>query len=179
MNTLLCKRLAAFALIPIFLTACAGRQANPVQVDQVGDARKSCATIEAEMKGIQAEIARLVPETDKTGKNVGLGIAGAFLIIPLFFMDLTESEKIEVNAYRQRYNRLTILASEKKCAFSEVSVEDPSKNPPAQTSDDSQAKDPLIRTAAQRIEQLNDLYQKGLINKTEFETKRKEILDSM
>lgn len=102
------------------LTACAGRPANPVMVDQVGDNKKSCAGLEAEMKGIEGEIQRLIPQTDKTGKNVGLGIAGAIFIVPLFFMDLTESEKIEVNAYRQRYNRLNVLAVEKRCPFATV-----------------------------------------------------------
>ncbi|MCD6026558.1 MAG: hypothetical protein K0R08_1077 [Solimicrobium sp.] len=72
------------------------------------------------MNNIQREIQRLIPETDKKGKNIGLGIAGAFLLFPLFFMDLTESEKIEVNAYQQRYNRLTVLAAEKKCSFANV-----------------------------------------------------------
>lgn len=75
------------------------------------------------MKGIQAEIQRLVPESDKTGKNVGLGIAGAILVVPLFFMDLTESEKIEINAYRQRYNRLQIVATEKNCPFTQLTQE--------------------------------------------------------
>jgi hypothetical protein len=30
-------------------------------------------------------------------------------------MDLSESEQIEINALRQRYNHLMIIASEKKC----------------------------------------------------------------
>jgi len=75
------------------------------------------------MMGIQSEIQRLIPETDKTGKNVGLGVAGAFLIVPLFFMDFTESEKIEVNAYKQRYNRLQVVAVEKNCQFTQFSKE--------------------------------------------------------
>lgn len=117
--------LAIFAL----LAGCAGRPANPVMVDQVGDTKKSCAAIQAEMRGIEGEIQRLVPQTDKTGKNVGLGIAGAIFIVPLFFMDLTESEKIEVNAYRQRYNRLNVLAVEKKCPF--VTVDETAEAAPS------------------------------------------------
>jgi hypothetical protein len=64
---------------------------------------------------IQAEIQRLIPETEKTGKNTALGVTGFFFIVPLFFMDLSESEQVEINAYRQRYNHLMIIASEKKC----------------------------------------------------------------
>jgi hypothetical protein len=118
-------------LLPLVITAvlsgCAGRPANPVMVDQVGDNRKSCQSIEAEMRSIEGEIRRLVPETDKTGKNVGLGIAGAIFIVPLFFMDLTESEKIEVNAYRQRYNRLNIISIDKNCDFAKVTQQEDKK----------------------------------------------------
>lgn len=119
------KKIVSLIGATTLLVACAGRPANPVMVDQVGDKQKSCESLEIEMKGIQAEIQRLIPESDKTGKNVGLGVAGAFLIVPLFFMDLTESEKIEINAYRQRYNRLEILASEKNCPFVQVTQETP------------------------------------------------------
>ena len=111
------KRIIALLLLPAFLVACAGRPANPVMVDQVGDAKKSCTAIQTEMKSIESEIARLLPQTDKKGKNIGLGVAGAFLLVPLFFMDLTESEKIEVESYRQRFNRLKIIAVEKQCPF--------------------------------------------------------------
>lgn len=109
------------------LAACAGRPANPVMVDQVGDNRKSCNSIETEMKFVETELRRLIPETDKTGKNVALGVAGAFFIVPLFFMDLSETEKIEVNAYRQRYNRLNILGVDKNCEFAKVTVEETKK----------------------------------------------------
>lgn len=59
--------------------------------------------------------AQLVPSTEKTGKNVALGVTGAFFLVPLFFMDFSQAEQIEVNAYRQRYNHLAILAMEKGC----------------------------------------------------------------
>jgi hypothetical protein len=67
------------------------------------------------MNIVQTEIQRLIPETEKTGTNTALGVAGFFFIVPLFFMDLSESEQIEINAFRQRYNHLMIIASEKKC----------------------------------------------------------------
>lgn len=122
------KNSIILAVITSFLIAgCAGRPANPVMVDQVGDNRKSCASIETEMRFIEAELKRLVPETDKTGKNVALGIAGALFIVPLFFMDLTETEKIEINAYRQRYNRLNIIGTDKTCPFTQVTNEETKK----------------------------------------------------
>ena len=39
-------------------------------------------------------------------------------------MDLSESEQIEVNALRQRYNHLVILSDEKKCGFEKEELPD-------------------------------------------------------
>ncbi|CAG5011399.1 hypothetical protein DYBT9275_04941 [Dyadobacter sp. CECT 9275] len=96
-------------------TACGGRAANPVMTMQYGDQKKSCRALESEMIGVQQEISRLVPKTDKTGKNVALGVAGAFVLFPWFFMDFSHAEEEEVNAYRQRYNNLASLAADKGC----------------------------------------------------------------
>jgi hypothetical protein len=121
------NKLLSISICVSLLAACAGRPANPVMVDQVGDNRRTCLSIETEMKAIEVELRRLIPETDKTGKNVALGVAGALFIVPLFFMDLGESEKIEVNAYRQRYNRLNILSVDKDCDFSKVTPDNSKK----------------------------------------------------
>lgn len=78
--------LCAFSIIA-FIVGCAGRPANPVMVDQLGDNKKSCSAIEKEMRFIEEEINKLVPQTDKTNKNVLLGVTGAIFVVPLFFMD--------------------------------------------------------------------------------------------
>jgi len=110
------KRLIAFLMLGIFLFAnCAGREPNLVKVHQFGDEEKSCMTLEREIIFIEEEIRRLVPKTDKTGKNVALGVTGAFFMVPLFFMDFSKAEKMEINALRERYNYLTTLAAEKGC----------------------------------------------------------------
>ncbi len=168
------KKIVASSLVSILvLSACAGRPANPVMVDQVGDNRKTCPTLEAEMKGVQAEIQRLLPESDKSGKNIGLGVAGAFLLVPLFFMDLTESEKIEINAYRQRYNRLNILATEKKCAFAEVATD-------AQLEKEAEKKAvDNSKTTTHKIGERNGMLKKGLITQKEYDAKKTELLKSM
>ena len=101
----------------IALSACGGRTANPVMVQQYGDENKSCAALERELVFTQQEITRLLPETDKTGENVALGVTGFFFIVPLFFMDLSDAEQQEVNAYRQRYNHLASIATDKQCGL--------------------------------------------------------------
>jgi hypothetical protein len=97
------------------IIGCAGRAPNPVMVQKYGDDKMSCQALEREMAFIEGEIHRLVPETEKTNKNVVLGITGLLFIVPLFFMDLSKAEQTEVNAYRQRYNHLMIIAGDMQC----------------------------------------------------------------
>jgi hypothetical protein len=99
------------------VTSCGGRQGNPVMPMQYGDDRKSCKALESEIAFIESEIQRLFPKTDKTAQNVALGVTGYFLIVPLFFMDFKNGELKEYEAYRQRYNHLSIIAIDKNCGL--------------------------------------------------------------
>lgn len=113
-------RIAGISLLALTLlqAGCAGRDAYPVAVRQYGDINRSCAALESEIIFIEEEIRRLIPKTYKTGKNVALGIAGAFVLVPWFFMDLSQAEQIEIGALRQRYNYLLGLVQEKNCSNS-------------------------------------------------------------
>ncbi len=71
--------------------------------------------MKAEMAQLEVDMQRILPKTDKTGHNVVHGVAGAFLIVPWFFMDFKGADKIEFDAMRNRYNYLLILAGEKNC----------------------------------------------------------------
>jgi len=104
-------------LLALMLLGCGGREARPVSTYQYGDQEKSCKALDMEMQFTEEKIQRLLPETKKTGKNVGLGVAGVFLIVPWFFMDFTKSEQIEAEALRDRYNQLLVLAVDKDCGF--------------------------------------------------------------
>lgn len=99
----------------LFVSACAGRAANPIAAVQIGDDRRSCDALIAEMSQIDSNIAAKLPDTQKTGKNVALGVAGLFLLVPWFFMDFTQSEQIEIEAMRNRYTRLNSIAADKGC----------------------------------------------------------------
>ena len=94
---------------------CAGRAAQPVMVYQHGDANNSCDTLERELELIQVKILELVPQTDKADKNTELGVAGIFLLLPFFFMDLSKAEQIEINALIKRYNHLIDIEEDKHC----------------------------------------------------------------
>ena len=126
------KPIGVLILAGMLLSGCAGRQPKPIMVRQYGDERKSCAALEQEIFFIEEEITRLTPKTQKAGKNVALGITGAFFIVPLFFMDFSKAEQIEIDAYRQRYNHLVILAEEKGCGLEKEQIpefEQPAEEP--------------------------------------------------
>ncbi len=109
------NKLISAVLVIAVLSSCAGRTGNPVMTSQYGDRQKPCKSLELEIQNIEAEMSRLLPKTDKTAKNVALGVAGWFVIVPWFFMDFKNGEQVEYEAYRQRYNSLAILATEKNC----------------------------------------------------------------
>jgi hypothetical protein len=109
--------IVACVCVALIMAGCGGRVANPVMAAQYGDNKKSCDALQIAMSQSQQEISRLIPETEKTGTNTALGITGFFLVVPLFFMDFTESERIEVDAHRQRYNHLALLAMDKNCGY--------------------------------------------------------------
>lgn len=102
-------------LIALLLSNCAGKTPSPIQTHRVTDANLTCASIQMEMDELDARVRELLPDTEKTGKNVGLGIAGAFFLVPWFFMDFSDAERVEINAYKTRYNHLTRLYNDKQC----------------------------------------------------------------
>ncbi len=81
------------------MSACAGNTPNPIPQRQPGDENLSCSALGQELMDNQTKIAHLIPKQNKTGKNVGLGIAGAFLIVPWFFMDFSDAERIKIQSY--------------------------------------------------------------------------------
>ncbi len=172
------KVISLFLMVSmVSMMGCAGRPANPVRQDQVGDNQKTCDTLQTEMNGIQSQIQSLMPQSDKTGKNVGLGIGGLFLLgIPWFFMDLTNAEKNEISAYNTRYSRLQTIASQKKCAFLAVTPDAPESTPKASASPMPTSN---LSNPVKKLEDLNTMLKKGLISQADYDTKKTEILNSM
>lgn len=103
-------------MLSVFLiVGCAGRAAQPVMVYQHDDASRSCDALERELEIIEQEILDLVPQADKADKNTELGVAGIFLLVPFFFMDLSKAEQVEINALIKRYNHLVEIEKGKHC----------------------------------------------------------------
>ncbi|MGI9347691.1 MAG: hypothetical protein ACR2PV_06870 [Gammaproteobacteria bacterium] len=58
---------------------------------------------------------KLMSESDKTGKNVALGIAGWFFLVPWFFMDFSDAERFEAESMMDRYRHLKKVGRKKNC----------------------------------------------------------------
>ena len=103
----------------LFLTqSCAGRAAHPVQVTQSGDNKKTCKSLRKETKQIRQKIRRMIPAVKKADKKrTLLMLSGGLLIVPLFFLDLSDADKIETNAQRARHNYLIDIAKKSNCRF--------------------------------------------------------------
>jgi hypothetical protein len=93
-------------------------------VYQHDDEARSCDALERELELIEDEILVILPKTDKAGKNTQLGVAGVFLLVPLFFMDISKSEQVEVNALTKRYNHLLEIAEAKECGIERQTIPD-------------------------------------------------------
>ena len=76
---------------------------------------KAIYALKFEMTTMQNNMQDILPKTEKTGKNVALGVAGAFFLVPWFFMDFSSAEQVEYEAYRNRYNHLASIAISKEC----------------------------------------------------------------
>lgn len=116
------KRTISTLCLISLLAACGGRTPSPVMISQYGDQQKSCKALEFEMTNIQGDIQRIMPDRDKTGQNVALGVAGAFFLVPWFFMDFKNAEATEYEALRQRYNHLGSVAIDKRCGVKPIDL---------------------------------------------------------
>ena len=154
--------LAQFALLP--LAGCGGRTANPVASVQPGDAGLSCVALRTEMSTVESQVAALIPESKKTGKNVGLGVAGLFLIVPFFFMDSGAAEKAEIQAFRARYGELQKTYSQKGC------------DQMADEGDDGTGSAVGAMSTKQRLVELKQLFDEGLISESEYQEAREYVL---
>ncbi|MCK4912972.1 MAG: hypothetical protein KAI59_02455 [Planctomycetes bacterium] len=118
------RRVISLILVSaISFAGCAGREANPIPIYMPGDENRSCEGLKIEVAQLQADMRRILPKTDKGVTNALWAAGGCFLIVPFFFMDLKDAEKIEFDAMRQRHNRLLVYAAEKNCDMGGIQAE--------------------------------------------------------
>ena len=108
--------------LTFLVSACGGRDANPVAKYQPGDEDKTCHGLVSEISFNEDEMIRLYPDRDKTASNTVLGATGVFLIIPWFFMDFSGGDGIELTAYDRRNQWLRELGDRKDCDLPEPKI---------------------------------------------------------
>ncbi|ENT8828954.1 hypothetical protein ACV8SR_01390 [Citrobacter freundii] len=111
------RKVSLIAASLTFLSACVHTTPMPVQASQPGDSNMSCQSIVTEME----EMTNLVKSKDselngQIAKNSALGVTGAFLIVPLFFMDTSDAKTVEGQAAKNRFKKLQQMYADKKCA---------------------------------------------------------------
>ncbi len=101
---------------------CAGRDGNPIPAYRPGDEKRNCISLQTEMAQLDADIQRLVPKANKGPYNTIMFIGGLFVIVPFFFMDVKNGEKVELQACRQRYNSLALFAAQNGCVVADMAA---------------------------------------------------------
>lgn len=98
------KVIVALTAASMVLSACAGREANPVQIIQEGDSSLSCNQLRQEISISQASLSRLLGDQKKVQNNNTAAVAaGALIFFPaLFFLNLKGAAKEEAKALQDR-----------------------------------------------------------------------------
>lgn len=118
------KQVIAVLSVSILFLGCANRQAHTISEYQPGDAKKSCNALYMEANNLKNDMNRKWAEkNNQTGANVALGVAGAFLLVPWFFMDLSGAEKTEYESYKRRHDYLKVLMADKECTAELTTIE--------------------------------------------------------
>lgn len=114
MKRLICTGVAMAAL---FLSGCAGREAHPVSVTQIGDDTLTCPAIQAQIEANQAQARSLDSQrANHNATNAVVGVVGAVLFWPaLFALDMTDYERQEMTALQERDQYLQQIAANHKC----------------------------------------------------------------
>jgi hypothetical protein len=109
------KMLPAMA-VGLALSACAGRDPQPIASVQPQDAYSDCTIIRAEIEANNAKAAQIANEQGgKVAQNVAAGVVG-IVIWPVWFgMDFKDAAGKEAAALQARQQFLTTLATE-RCA---------------------------------------------------------------
>ena len=100
------------------IQGCAGRAAHPVKVVYSGDNKKTCNEIRHEIRKYKKNLKKMIPAIKAADKKRALlMLSGGLLIVPWFFLDLSDADKIETNAKRARHNYLVDVAKKRNCRF--------------------------------------------------------------
>jgi len=107
---------AMIVVVLFFVQSCAGRAARPVKVSQSNDGKKTCNELRHETRKHRKNLKKMIPDIKAADKKrTLLMISGGLLIVPWFFLDLKDADKVEANAQRARHNYLLDVAKKQNC----------------------------------------------------------------
>jgi len=105
-------------ILSIFLIGCGGRTAHPITSHQAGDENKTCDVLRDEIDYLKVQHEDKKKEHQvKEAVDIALLIGGILILVPFFFMDLKNAEKVEYEAINHRIEHLRSLAREMNCSF--------------------------------------------------------------
>jgi hypothetical protein len=118
---------AATVVPTLLLSACGGRSSHPVEATTAHDAQLSCDHLHAERRVNDARIADLDGERkgdsdNNVGKVIGQGAVG------ILFLDLSDSEKKEIQAFQARNKVLDQMVAE-RCPAPETAASGAARQP--------------------------------------------------
>jgi len=110
------KKISILLIVMMLSLSCTKREPIIISTYQADDSSKSCLNLQSEILYYKTKIDQKITEVNnKTGQNLALGISGAFLIVPWFFMDLSGAERTELESYKMRVERLQVIALDASC----------------------------------------------------------------
>jgi outer membrane murein-binding lipoprotein Lpp len=129
-------KIAASLAVVLLLAGCAGRDAQPVSASRAGDEQLTCAQIDGEINDFAPKVRKLSNDADKAGYNAGITVVSVLFCVPcLLALDVSDAEKVEIQAYLARYDVLTAKRKQLQCEG----------QPPSLTDNDNK----VIKAAAQ------------------------------
>lgn len=108
------KRAFSAIAAGLALSACAGRDPQPIATVQVQDAYADCTMIRAEIEANNQKAKQLADEQGlKTAQNVAAGVVGVVIWPVLFAMDSKGAAGTDAAALQARQQYLTTLATQR------------------------------------------------------------------
>lgn len=102
-------------ILCVAISACTTKRADPIPLYQPGDSTLDCHVLHDEIVRNQDGIMKFVPKTERMLTNTAFIASSAVLLVPIFFTDFSESQRITAQALQQRNNWLRTLGRRKHC----------------------------------------------------------------